>query len=862
MARQEQFHSMIGQIISHYRVLGMLGTGGMGVVYRAHDERLNRDVALKVLPTETTSSEVDRKRLHKEALALSKLSHPHIAQIYDFDIQNGIAFLVMEYIRGNTLAKTLTDGPFSEEDAISVGLQIASALKDAAEVGIVHRDLKPSNVMFSLKRDVKILDFGLAKLLRTNDMEITQSCDDLPNAAGTLPYMSPEQLRREPADFRSDIYSLGAVLYETATGKRPFGSTNSATLIADILGKTPESPSKLNANLSGGFENIILRCLAKEPARRYQTASELSIALESIHVSTSSNQATQSLRRRRLRVVLPLVVLMIIVLAGLITIWQRHKSQLTVDAFRPNELAILPMNLAQSDSDTAAFNNGLIETLTSRLTQLSSSHPLQVVPASEVRALGVTNLEEARQQFGATLGLELSVERSGELVRVNYALVDANRHRQLRGGTITASAADPFSLEDKVADSVVNALQIELSPNERITLDEHGTSKPRAFDYYLQGRGYIQDFHKSENIENAIAEFNHALEQDPNYALAYAGLGEAFWRKYQYSKNREWVNRAKSACERAVSLKTDQAEGHNCLGLVYSGTGAYEKAVEQYQLSLTIQPTDDNAYNGLALAYSRLNKPEEAEKTFKAAISLRPNYWAGYNWLGELYLQHGKFEDAEAMFSEVTALAPDSFVGYTNLGSAYLNQGRYEEAIPLLKRSVNIRRTAETSSNLGTAYFGLRQFENAARTYEQATKLDDLNYEVWGNLADAYYWAPGMRQLAPAAYQTAISLAQKKLQVNPRDANLLGYLAGYYAMVGDRKNSLESLDRALAIAPSNPNLLLEAAQIHNQLGEKDSAIDFLQKAIAAGISPSALRDSPNFDNLHDDLRFKQLAHSQ
>jgi eukaryotic-like serine/threonine-protein kinase len=277
---------MIGQTISHYRILEILGAGGMGVVYRAHDERLNRDVALKILPTETANSEADRLRLQKEALALSSLSHPHIAQIYDFDTQNGITFLVMEYIRGNTLAKALKEGPLPEEDAISVGLQIASALEDAAAVGIVHRDLKPSNVMLTMKRNVKLLDFGLAKLLRTSEMEITQSRNDPPETAGTLLYMSPEQLRSDPADFRSDIYSLGVVLYEAATGKRPFISTNSSTLIADILNKTPDPPSKLNPNISVGFENVILRCLAKEPARRHQRASELSVALESIQTST------------------------------------------------------------------------------------------------------------------------------------------------------------------------------------------------------------------------------------------------------------------------------------------------------------------------------------------------------------------------------------------------------------------------------------------------------------------------------------------------------------------------------------------------------------------------------------------------
>lgn len=860
---------MIGRTISHYRIEESLGAGGMGVVYRAFDERLNRDVALKVLPPETSSSEAHRKQLRREALALSKLSHRHIAHIYDFDTVDGTAFLVMEYIRGRTLAAKIAAGPLTQHEARTIGLQIASALADASDAGIVHRDLKPSNIMLSAKDgDVKVLDFGLARLFGVSELDLTRSSDQLVDTAGTLPYMSPEQIRGEQPDPRSDIYSLGAILYETTSGQRPFTSTNAATLISHILTKTPAKLHELNPGLSSSFENVVLRCLSKDPERRYQRASELTAALESVDDATSTHPTHPThlaapLSSSLWKFAVALLLLIILAACGLLFWKHRRKPAPIASSSHPSELAILPLESPASpntDSPSdAAFNNGLVETLTSRLTQLSSAHPLEVVPQSELRTHAVTNLEEAKQQFGATLGLQLTVERSGDMIRVNYALIDAAQHRQLRGDTITAPAADPFGLEDKVSESVVEALNIELNPVEQAEFTEHGTSQPRAFDYYLQGRGYLEDFQKSENIDSAITEFQHALQQDVNYSFAYAGLGEAFYRKYQFSKDSNWITKAKDACQHSISLKPDQPEGHNCLGLIDLGTGAYEQGAHEYQLSLSIQPASDAAVSGLAVAYEHQNNFAEAERTFHSAIALKPSYWVNYNWLGELYLNNAKFKEAEPMFSQVIALSPDSFVGYTNLGITYVSEGRYSEAKPLLERSVGMRPATENTSNLATAYFQLHEYDKAVRNFEQAVKLNDKYYEVWGNLADAYYWAPGMRDRAPAAYKTAISLAQQKLEVNPRDALCLGYLAGFYAMLGDRDHALLYLNRALQLSPDSPDVLLDAAEVYNQLGKKDAAIEYCEKTVAAGTSPSTLRDLPNFDNLRANPRFSQLT---
>ena len=851
---------MIGQTLGHYRVVEQIGSGGMGVVYLAHDIRLDRDVALKAIRQGALNERGARERFQREALLLSKLCHPNIAQIYDFDTQADIDFLIMEYVKGNTLANMLTSGPVSEEVAITIGIQIASALENAAEVGIVHRDLKPSNTMITTKGNVKVLDFGLAKLLQSEDLNVTESFTSGGGAGGTLPYMAPEQLRGEAPDFRSDIYSLGVVLYEASTGNRPFNSNISTGLVSDILNKSPEPLRQRNSNLSLGYESIVLRCLAKEPRHRYQSAGEARVALESVRSSRGVvPAATQKARSRTLRIIGVATILLLTTCFGILATWHFSNRPPKVNAALANQLAVLPLSTKNETGDTLAFDNGLVETLTSRLTQLGRNHPLQVVPASEVRAKGVTNVQEAREQFGATLGLQLNVERSGQLVRVNYALVDTKLHRQLGGDTITASASDPFLLEDRVADSIVKCLEIELQPQELGALTAHGTTQPSAYDYYLQGRGYLQEPQKRENIESAIAVFGHALEQDPQYALAFAGLGEAYWRQYELDKDKQWAGRAQASCEKAVAKNADQAESHTCLGMVYNGTGKYGDAVAEYLRAVELEPTNDDAIRGLANSYTSLGRTDDAEGTIKIAISVRPQYWKGYNSLGALYVSNGRYEEAAKMFSQVIALAPDSFRGYSNLGATYIRLGRYSEAIKSLQNSINIRPTEDALSNLGTAFYSLRQFDDAARTYGEATKLNDKNYVIWGNLGDSFYYS-GRRAEASQSYKKAVSLAERRLEVNSRDPSVLSDLSGYYAMLGEHQEALSALGKALQLSnKKDPDILFEAALIHNQFGETSQALEWLQKALSLGFSPTTISDAPALDNLHHDRRFQAMV---
>ncbi len=831
----------------------------MGIVFRARDQRLERDVAIKILPRGTLSSDAARRRFRQEALTLSKISHANVAHIYDFDTQDGIDFLVMEFVRGVTLSQKLVRGPLPEESVVGLGRQVAEALAAASALGIVHRDLKPGNVMITPAGDAKLLDFGLARLIESE--EVTRSST---NAAepwtGTLYYMAPEQLKGEPSDFRSDIYQVGAVLYEAVTGTRPFEGTTAGALIHDILHKPVVPPHDGNPNISPGLEAIILCCLAKDPARRYQRASELRAALDAIVPTSSGSRPEPLASPQSVRWQLPVGVLILAVLfTGAALIWRRHQppSQ-PLGPSRVSQLAVLPIADPGGDNEVTAFGNGLVHTLTSRLSQLGASHSLQVVPASDIREKHVSTLDQASQEFGATMGLELNVERHGEIIRVNYALVDASQHRQLNGDTITASFSDPFSLEDQVAESVVRSLQVELRPEERQALTEHGTSQPAAYDYYLQGRGYLEDFLKPENVENAITEFQRALQSDPNYSLAFSGLGEAYWRKYEQTKQPSFARQARSACDRAVESGPNQALAHLCLGVVDAGTGAYEKALGEYKTASDLEPTNDAAYNGLADVYGKLGKPTEAENTFRKAISLRPNYWATYNSLGAFYVEQGRYSEASQMFSQVIALVPDSFVGYSNLGVTYVYLGDYEKAIPALEQSVAIRPTAQATSNLGTAYFQLHKYAQAARTFEKATTLNAESYDVWGNLGDAYYWSSGERGKSKAAYQRAIDLALKAIAVNSRDASVLSYAAQYYAMSDQHNAALAHINQALRLGPGNSDLFFTAALVFNQCGDTEQALAYLEKAVSAGASKSTLRDTPNFDNLRDLPRFKRL----
>jgi serine/threonine-protein kinase len=855
---------LVGKQVGRFAVRARLGAGGMGEVYLAEDTVLKRRVALKRVPPALHSDPQYRQRLLKEAERASGLDHEHIAAIYDVLEADGDAFVVMEHVEGVTLRDRMRE-PLSIEEGVSLAAQCAEALAAAHEKGIVHYDIKPENIMLTPKGRVKILDFGIARHLPAPDRPTTSESTDEGRFRGTPAYMAPEALLGRAPDARADLFSLGVVLYEALAGRHPFLDETFAATTDRILHETPAPLGELNRQVPPELERIVSALLAKEPAGRYASAAALLADLRTLERGESPRPVVRRILSRWPVPAASAAVGILTLLVGLV-VWeslpalkQSVRRQLRlVSVPEQKHVAVLPFAVLGGGGEESAFAGGLTETVSAGLTRLTERHSLQVVPASEVRSRGVTTFDQARREFGVNLVITGSLQFSGPTVRVNYVLADARSRRQIHADTITAAAHDSFAVEDRVLDGVLTALEISLHPGERTVMSEHGTREPAAFASYLRGRGYLQDYAKAENIESAIVAFSASLEKDPQYSLAHAGLGEAYWQKYLLTRDSEWVQPALEACQRAVSLKGGESAGHACLGVVYNGTGEYELAVQQFRRAVELEPTSDAAHRGLAAAYQRLGEPREAEETYRRAIALRPQYWAGYSWLGVFFYFQGRYSEAAEMFRKVVSLAPDNSRGYSNLCAAEAGLGRYAQAIEACERSAAIRPTGGAFSNLGTAYFYLRRFEEAAQAYQKAVTLEPKEYLWWGNLGEAQYWVPGKRAAATAAYGHAMLRAQEALAVNPRDSRALGYLGYYQASVGDERAALATLQRALSLDPDNPELRLNAALTYNKLGREDQALDWLTKALAAGLPPPVLRDNPFLDNLRADARFTEL----
>jgi len=843
-----------GDTLGNYRLIEEINRGSQGVVFRAHDEQVDRDVALKILAPKLLADEAARKRFRQEARALGRLNHPNVAIAYHFD-EKPVDFLVTEFVSGHGLDEMLRAGPLPEESVLQLGSELGSGLAAAHREGIVHRDLKPGNLRVTDSGQLKILDFGLAELVDPGaDIAFAETVSLSMTLTGTLPYMAPEQFNGV-FDQRTDLWAAGVVLYEMATGKLPFPQNTLHRLKEAICHSEPKRPTEINPAISPGLEQVILRALKKDPKIRYQTAKELHDDLARVAAGRKIKQDSWLGTQNR-----KLAAAALLIAAGALIAYFLIKPPPPPPAAKGFKvLAVLPLEASGQDAAESALGRGVAETVSARIAQGSNGRQVHLIPPSELTAKGVSNPEGARREFGAEMVLMVGLQRSGEKMRVTCSLIDPRTHQQVDARTVTGESSDLFTLEDSAVAGVFEMLPRDAKSEQPAVVEVHAAAPP-AYEYFVRGRGYLQEYHKPENIDSAIAEFNNAIKIDPNYAPAYAGLGEAYWLGFQqFSKGEPWLEKASANCKKSLALNPNYAEAHACLGNYFYGVGKYEDAVQQYQRALDLEPDSDYALSQLADAYQKLNNPAAAEAAYKKAISLRPNYWGVYSGLGNLYFILARYSEAADMFHKVIALSPDNYHGYSNLGAAYLYLGQYPDSISALKRSLELRPNRDAYSNLAAAYFGLRRFAEAADNIQLSLKLDEQDPLDWGNLGDALYWTPGRRPEAAAAYRKAISLFRSNLRVNPRDAEAAGYIAIYSAMLDDRKQALEDLGHALALAPTSPQVLFDAASVYNHLGDTPQALTWLKKAMDAGYSKSAVTGNPDFDRLQNNPQFRALV---
>jgi len=854
-------------IAGKYKILEELGRGGMGVVYKAEDTRLDRNVALKFLPPELTLDTDARNRFIQEAKAASGLDHPNICTVHEIDeTEDGQVFISMPCYEGESLKQKISQGLLKQEEALNIAIQVVKGLAKAHKQGIVHRDIKPANIMVTSDSIVKIVDFGLAKL--SGHIRLTRTGATM----GTVAYMSPEQAQGEAVDYRSDIWSLGVVLYEMISSHLPFKGENEQAFLYSIINKDPLPLVDLCNGAPVEFEQIINKCLMKNPNKRYLSILELRAALELVQQQIGSGRALlpsspkfhrQIFSRFFFKFALPIGA--VTIMLALLLLWSL--SDRTVKKWlgfeplpREKSLTVLPFTVVGHRSASQAYSDGLVEIITRKLTQLECYHKsFWIVPSNEVRAAKITNPSEVSQVMGVNLAVSGSIQYVGGMIRLTLNLMDTNSLRTWNSPrTLTDPITNLSTWQNDAAKEIAQMLEIKLEPDMQRALTTGDTVLPEAFEYYIKGLGLMQPPHREENLNNAIHWLNRALEQDAQYAAAYARLGEAYWYQYQHKKNSDWIEKALLSCNRAIQIDSNLLQAYITRGVIYRKTGRFDDAIRVFQQALQLEPQYYDAQIELATTYEEAERLIEAETSYKKAIKLRPSYWTAFSYLGYFYWRFGRLSEAENIYRKITGLMPENITGYNNLGALYIQSGKNEQAMAVLEKSISIKPSEQACSNLGALYFYQRRYADSVAMLEEAANLAEDNHLIWGNLADAYRFTLGSKEKTRAAYQRAIKLAKEQLAINQYDTHLRSSLAYYYAASGDHKKAIDEISKAQELTPNDISVLQKCIQIFELTNQREQALQALELYLKNGGAIEEVLVDPDLSRLHSDPRFRKL----